>query len=188
MKSHNKRLHRTNFSVTFFCSKKAANKICSVSRALELHSQSSVMYDPKIFRFSKSMTKASLILASFVSILLVVQLLSPGDFSTLNIMLSLILELVWVYLLVLLIRLVRTEDDLGVMGYLWRCIVSKYLSLFVALFSIVAFFGSLHVPSIKSTSIILISGMLVSIFVVWVIFSKNRKSQLYWLLAIFRGY
>jgi hypothetical protein len=34
--AHNKRLHRTNFTVTFFAlrGKKAANKICSVSRAL----------------------------------------------------------------------------------------------------------------------------------------------------------
>ena len=138
-----------------------------------------------------------LVLISFV-FLFASTVMGPNKFTTANLVLSYFIELIWCIFLVLLIRSLRgnrvkrrkqpgVEFTLSVWGYIWRGILIKNLSLFLAIILLMlARFDP--VPSIQYTTIMAILCCLSSVFLTWLIFSENRSERARLILSLFRGY
>jgi hypothetical protein len=82
------------------------------------------------------------------------------------------------------------SGEVGVWGYIWRYYVITGFSLIVSIYFFKIVFG-VPLPPYKSTLINLavytITMLLMPIFT-WLFFSKDRKSQLQWVVSLFRGY
>lgn len=140
----------------------------------------------------------SALVALSLGMLLLSEDTEPNKFSTANHALSYFTELFWCVLVIFLVRLLRGNEverrknpgvkfELTVWGYFWRGLLIKYLALILSV--ILVLLTRLDPkPSFQYTLVFSILSYMSSIFLMWLIFSKNRKEQMAFVFALFRGY
>lgn len=84
--------------------------------------------------------------------------------------------------------LLKSKKPITIWGYIWRTSIVNYISLIPAMFATLVIAGAPPYTSILTVMLIYILHVLTSIIAVWCIFSKDRKSQIGWLLSLGRGY
>lgn len=87
--------------------------------------------------------------------------------------------------------LLKTKKPITIWGYIWRSIIVYWASFMLAMIPALMIIGAQpHPPSPSIPAFLFISAFqaLFSIVVIWIFFSKDRKSQIRWLLSLGRGY
>lgn len=84
--------------------------------------------------------------------------------------------------------LLKSKKPITIWGYIWRTSVINYISLIPAMLATLVIAGAPPYTSILTFMLIYALHALASIIAVWCIFSKDRKSQIGWLLSLGRGY
>lgn len=145
--------------------------------------------------FDPFMKKAWLIL---LVIGVALSILSPTN-SPYSAGVLLIVSLVWLAIynafVIFLLRKLATEDGLlkskkpiTIWGYIWRTIIVLYISMIPAVLATLMIIGVQPHTSILTGALICGLHSLTSIVTIWCIFSRDRKSQIGWLLSLARGY
>ncbi|WP_122321243.1 hypothetical protein [Pseudomonas cichorii] len=96
---------------------------------------------------------------------------------------------------VFLLKKLATEDGLlksskpmSIWGYIWRAMIVHYISMNLAVLTMLMTIGVQAPPSILSILLASVLQSLFSVVAIWGIFSKNRKSQILWIFSLSRGY
>ncbi|MBY6189333.1 hypothetical protein KUV22_02780 [Microbulbifer agarilyticus] len=141
--------------------------------------------------FDRTMTKALLALSAIVLFIFTVQFLDPGEFSTLNLSIGLLFDLLWAGLLILALRAVKeyklNSEDMSVWAFLWRVLIAKYLGLFLSIFAFLLLPVRFEMPSLEYTLFMYPLAIIFSVSVLWLLFSTNRLLQLKWAMGAVRG-
>jgi len=130
--------------------------------------------------------------------ILISSLPSPVSYSAVFLMISFIWLAIYTAFVIFLLNKLATEDGvlktrkaITIWGYIWRSIIVYWISWIPALFSALILIGVQPDPPHPSIPAFLLIGTLQALFsvaVIWSIFSKDRKSQIRWLLSLGRGY
>lgn len=144
--------------------------------------------------FDPFMKKAWLILL-IIGVVIVILPSPKSSYSVSFLLISIVGHAVYSAWVVFLLNKLATEDGLlksnkpiAIWGYIWRAMIVCYVSLGLALFTTLMTIGVQPHTSILTFFFISALQSLFSIVAIWCIFSKNRKSQIRWLLSLARGY
>lgn len=151
--------------------------------------------------FDKNMIIAIVILITLALAISISSFLNQTNMSIENVTLGLALEIFWAIFLVYMIQLLggsrkiskkhpSVYEKRGAFGYLWRTLIVKYLSLFVIvlLLTLFSLASRIEAPSALYTLVSFGLSIIASVFVIWLLFSKDRAGQFKWVIAIFRRY
>ena len=148
------------------------------------------------------MTIASLIMVIISTAFTVASYFIPADsdtkmFTLENESISLLMQTLYILIAVLLIKRIRGNkvinekekniaSEIKVIGYIWRTYLIKYISLFLSVFVMAVTFKP--IPSIQHTITAFIFQLLFTVPIIWLLFSRNKRKNIQWLLSLFRGY
>jgi hypothetical protein len=144
--------------------------------------------------FDLIMKKAWLILLIF-GVMITILPPAKSPFSVGFLLISIVGHAIYTALVIFLLRKLATEDGLlkskkpiMIWGYIWRAMIVFYVSLIPAVLATLIVIGVQPYPSFPIFFFTSALQWLFSIVAVWCIFSKDRKSQIRWLLSLARGY
>ncbi len=121
------------------------------------------------------------------------------EFSVLNLGLGMILDVVMFSITVFLLQAIRGDRavskmttnialELSVWGYIWRSVLVRYLSMMVAMIFFIALQVNYKQPSEELTTAYFAVSLPVSIALVWLFFSTDKKGNIRWIVSLARGY
>jgi len=84
--------------------------------------------------------------------------------------------------------LLKSKRPITIWGYIWRALIVYYISMVLAALTTLLTIGVQAQPSILTFFFISALQSLFCIAVIWCIFSKDRKSQIRWVLSLSRGF
>jgi hypothetical protein len=151
--------------------------------------------------FDKPMLLAVVVQIVLIAVLSVLSLINKTAMSLENVSIGFVSETFWAVFLVYLIRKIRGNkkisrkypsvyETLSTWDYLWRSLLSKYISLFLTIIflALLSVATRLESPSIGFTVLSLGLSLVISVVATWLLFSTDRAGQFKWVLTIFRGY
>jgi hypothetical protein len=114
--------------------------------------------------------------------------LAIGTWSVFNVIFA-VTCIVLIYYLRGPIKNITAKTEIGIWGYIWRSFVIYYCSLIFSLITLKLLFGIKFSKS-ELSHIVYVSfaSLSASPLFCWLFFSKDRKGQLIWCVALVRGY
>ncbi|MFQ3247638.1 MAG: hypothetical protein ACI9SP_004297 [Arenicella sp.] len=150
------------------------------------------------YSFDKTMLIAALLL---VTVMLMTSIVFPPqffEFSFSQRLLGFFLRVVEIVFILFLIRHIRGNEfkikvdsnrpeKLSIWSYFWRAAVVHGIATLSFAIARLLFVGvQVEIPSVPEAVLIAVLISLLSIFYVWLMFSKDRRGQLVWLMQLVR--